>query len=167
MRESSMDKSIMKTPQGNYITQGLFLEIHYPDTAIYTLGDEDKEYKGKVYPSLKRLYLEMEDVVEYAFACKYLCGWDHWQRICNNAMVREHILKWRNELELKLRSASFADILKKSRDDHNLAASKWIADKGWLKRGAGRPSKEELEREKNFHLSVLQDYSDDLKRIGE
>lgn len=162
-----MDKSKMKTAKGNYITQGLFLEIHYPETAIYTLADDDKEYKGKVYPSLKKLYLELEDVVEYEFATKYLCGWDHWQRICNNQLIRKDVLKWRNELELKLRSRAFAEILKRSKDELGTVANKWIADKGWIKKGAGRPSKEDLEREKNYQLAVLDEYGDDLKRLGD
>lgn len=157
----------MKTPQGNYITQGLFLEIQYPDTAMYTLGDDDKEYKGKVYPSLKKLYLQMEDVVEYNFASEYLCGWEHWQRICNNEMIRKHILKWRKELELKLRSKAFKEILSRSKTEQGIAAARWIADKQWIKREAGRPSKEDIEREKNYQMSVLEEYGDDLKRLGE
>ena len=157
----------MKTAQGNYITQGLFLEIHYPETAMYTLDDDDKEYKGKVYPSLKKIFLEMEDVVEYDFANQTLCGWDHWQRIVNNQMLRPHILKWRNELELKLRSRAFQEILKRSKDELGTVANKWIADKSWIKREAGRPSKEDIEREKNYQLKVLDEYGDDLRRIGE
>lgn len=157
----------MKTAQGNVLTQGLFLEIGYKDTSIYTLNDEDKEYNGKIYPSLKKLYLEMNDVVEYAFANEYLCGWDHWQRICNNEMLRPHILKWREELELKLRSEAFKEILVRAKDEKGTVANQWIADKKWALKKAGRPSKEELEREKNLQLSVLEEFSDDLKRIGE
>ena len=56
----------MKAEKGTYITQGLFLEIGYKtDLAIYTLKGEDYEFRGVLYPSIKKAYLEMEDVIEY------------------------------------------------------------------------------------------------------
>ena len=63
-----MDKNSLKSTNGIPLTQSLFLEIGYTDYAVFTLKDDDYEYKGRVYPSLKRLYLEMEDVGEYEFA---------------------------------------------------------------------------------------------------
>lgn len=161
-----MDKSKMKTPQGNYITQGLFLEIHYPETALYTLKNEDFTYKGKVYPSLKRLYLECKDVIEYEFATTYLCGWDHWQRIVENKLITKHIKRWRNELQLKLRSKAFKEILDRTQTEKGMVANKWIADKGWVKREAGRPSKLEREQEEAYRDKVLGEYGEDIARIG-
>lgn len=157
----------MKTPQGNYMTNGLFLEIHYPDTALFTLKEEDYEYKGKLYPSLKRLYLECEDVIEYDFATKYLCGWRHWQRMIANKMIRPYIEDWRNELQLKLRSRSFKEILKRTKTEQGMVANKWIADKSWTKRKAGRPSKAERKQEEAYRSKILDEYGEDLLRIGD
>lgn len=162
-----MNKDNMKTPQGNYITQGLFLEIHYPDTAIYTLKNEDFTYKGKVYPSLKRLYLEQEDVIEYDFATKYLCGWKHWNRIQKNQLIAPYIEEWRNELQLKLRSKAFKEILKRTKTEQGMVANKWIADKSWVKREAGRPSNLERKQEEAYRDKIMEEYGDDLLRIGD
>ena len=50
-----IDKSKLKATNGVPLTQGLFLEIQYGEFAVFTLKDEDYEYNGKIYPSLKNL----------------------------------------------------------------------------------------------------------------
>ena len=161
-----MDKSVLKSSNGIPLTQSLFLEIGYTDYAVYTLKDDDYEYKGKVYPSLKRLFIEMEDVGEYLFASEYLLGWDHWQRLCANKQVAEHIDKWRYELELKLRSQAIMEIRNKSKMEKGINAAKWIAERGWDKRPAGRPTKAEVERETKVLADLNQMFAEDVKRIG-
>lgn len=160
-----MDKSLLKSTNGIPLTQSLFLEIGYTDYAVYTLKDEDYEYKGKEYPSLKRLYLEMEDVGEYLFACTHLLGWEHWQRLCANKQINEHIEKWRYELELKLRSQAIMEIKAKSKNEKGINASKWLAERGWDKRPAGRPSKADVERETRVQADLDKMFQDDMKRI--
>lgn len=44
-------------------------------------------------------------------------------------------------------------------------AAKWLADRGWDTRGAGRPSKAEVEREKQFQVTVDKEYSADIIRL--
>jgi len=161
-----IDKSKMKTATGNFITQGIFLELGYKDSAIYTLKDEDYEFKGKTLPSIKRLYLELEDAVEYDFATKYLCGWGHWQRMINNKLISPHIEEWREELELKLRSRALKQILDTADTEQGMAAKKWIADKGWSKREPGRPSKADQMQEKKYKAKMMGEYSQDVARIG-
>ena len=160
-----MDKSVLKSTNGIPLTQSLFLEIGYTDYAVYTLKDEDYEYKGKIYPSLKKLFIEMEDVGEYLFASEYLLGWDHWQRLCANKQVAEHIDKWRYELELKLRSQAIIQIKQKSKLENGINAAKWIAEKGWDKRTAGRPTKAEIERETKVQADLAGVFADDHKRL--
>lgn len=151
---------------GRPITQSLFLEIGYSGSAIYTLGEEDKEYKGKIYPSLKRLYLEHEDVTEYDFANTYLLSWSHWQRLCNNKQVRKHIDEWRFELELKLRSAGIKAIIEAALDeDGGFQAQKYLADKGWEKIGAGRPKKDTSEVDARQEELLREDFSADIVRM--
>lgn len=161
-----MDKSLLKSTNGIPLTQSLFLEIGYTDYAVYTLKDEDYEYKGKVYPSLKRLFIEMEDVGEYLFACEYLLGWDHWQRLCANKQVAKHIDEWRYELELKLRSKAIKNIITKAYTERGIQAAKWLAEKGWDKRKAGRPSKDEIEQEKRVQADLARQFEEDLKALG-
>ena len=149
---------------GRPITQSLFLEIGYSDMAVYTLKDEDYDYQGKYYFSLKRLYLELADPTEYEFATKYLLGWKHWKRLCANKAIRTHIDEWREELEMKLRCQGVRSMIT-SAENGNYQASKWLNDRGWEQRGAGRPSKEEVEREKKYQAKVDNEFGADVLRL--
>lgn len=163
-----MDKSKLKAVNGMPLTQGLFLEIGYNTKyAVYTLKDDDYEYEGVVYPSLKKAYLELADAVEYDFATTYLLGWDHWQRMCLNKTLLKEIEVWRYELELKLRSEALKVIRAKSQTEAGINAAKWLAEKGWDKRTAGRPSKAEVESHIKKEADVINLYEADLKRVGE
>lgn len=162
-----IEKNKLKTENGMPLTQGLFLEIGYTDFAVYTLKDEDHEYKGKLLPSLKRLYLEMEDVGEYEFATTYLLGWKHWQRLCENKQIAKHIEEWRYELELKLRSEAIKQIRLKATTEKGVNAAKWLAERGWDKRGAGRPSKEDVEHETKLQADIHHLFAQDLDRLKE
>lgn len=149
---------------GKFITQGLFLELGYGEFSVYSLKDYDYEYNGKTYPSMKRLYLESNDPTEYKFASEYLLGWRHWQRLCENKSVRKHIDEWRFELELKLRSEAFKQTYELAKTGQ-FNASKWIADRGWATKGAGRPSKSDIEREKKIQADIVEEYEDDVVRM--
>lgn len=157
------DRSKFKDSAGKYITQNLFLEFSYDtEKAVYTFADEDKEYKGKVYPSLRRLYLETADPTEYEFATKYLWGWEHWQRILGNKVLLKEVERWREELEVKLRSRGVKAALALTEGSFN--AAKWAADGGWnIKRG--RPSKAEKERARKMREKALEEIKDDASRI--
>lgn len=160
-----IDKNLLKASNGVPLTQGLFLEIQYGEFAVFTLKDDDYEYNGKTYPSLKKLYLEMEDVVEYEFATKYLLGWTHWQRMCANKQLLKHIEEWREELELKLRSKAIKAMRDKVNTEQGINAAKWLAEKGWDKKGVGRPNKQQEEREKRIQEKLDADWAEDLHRI--
>ena len=161
-----IDKKKLRDGNGRPLTQSLFLEVGYNTKfAVYTQKDDDYEYKGKVYPSLKKLYLAHEDPTEYDFATTYLLGWEHWQRICRNKVFSKMIKGWREELELKLRSQAVRDIIELSTGDKGFQAAKWLADRGWDKRPAGRPSNEEVERETAMQSRLDQEYSADVVRL--
>lgn len=160
-----MDKSKLKASNGVPLTQGLFLEIGYGEFSVFTLKDEDYEYKGTIYPSLKRLYLDMEDVNEYEFATTHLLGWQHWKRMCDNKQIAKHIEEWRYELELKLRSRAIKAVVSKMSAEQGINAAKWIAEKGWDKKSVGRPSKQEEAREKRLQEELDVDFTGDWQRI--
>jgi hypothetical protein len=161
-----MDKSKLKDSRGRPLTQSLFLEVGYnTEYAVYTQKDNDYEYKGKLYPSLKKLYLEHEDPTEYDFATTYLLGWQHWQRIVRNKVFSKMVEEWREELELKLRSQAVREILEQSQTDKGFQAAKWIADKGWDKRSAGRPSNADIERETKIQANINEEYNADVVRL--
>lgn len=160
------DKSKFKDEKGRYIVQGLFLEDRYnTDLAVYTLDGEDKTYKGVVFPSLKKLYLEHGDPVEYSFARKYLYDWPHWQRLCNNAIVGRHIETWRAELALSLQADGIASLINLAVEKDSYQASKWLADRGWETKERGRPSKEEIEGELKRRADEKSEFSDDFQLL--
>lgn len=159
-----MDKTLLTDSSGKPLTQGLFLEIGYGDSAIYTLKDDDHEYNGKVLPSIKKLYLEMEDTTEYEFANKFFLGWSHWQRICNNKVLRKYIDEWRVELDLKLRARATKLMIEQA-SSGSYQAVKWLADRGWDLKKSGRPTKEDIESEKKAIARVESEYSSDVIRL--
>lgn len=158
-----IDKSKLLDNSGRPLTQSLFLEIGYNEFAVFTLKDIDYTYKDQTYPSLKRLYLEMEDPTEYAFAQEYLLGWGHWIRLCENKQIRKHIDEWREELEYRLRAKAVREMIKAA--PNNFQAAKWLADRGWATRGAGRPSKAEIEGEKKTQARLNDEYGEDVIRL--
>lgn len=161
-----IDKSKLKDELGKPYTQSLFLEPKYDvDIAVYTMKDSDHVYKGKTYPSIKRLYLEMEDVTEYEFANQYFLGWNHWLRMLDNKLIREQIDTWRDELEIKLRARAIKAMIKQA-DDGNYQASKWLADRQWITRAAGRPSKAEIEGEKSKITRINDEFTADIIRLN-
>lgn len=159
-----IDKSKLLDENGRPFTQSLFLEIGYGESAIYTFKDHDHTHHGKTYIALKPIYLDMRDPTEYTFANDWFLGWKHWMRICDNKVLRREIDQWREELEIKLRSQAIRDMIK-SAEGGNYQASKWLVDRGWHTRGAGRPSKAEVEAEKKILSAVNEEYSADVIRL--
>lgn len=149
---------------GRPLTQSLFLELGYSSYAVYTLKDDDYQYNGKNYPSIKRLYLELNDPTEYDFAKAYLLNWNHWKRLCENKQIRVHIEEWRDELEVKMRSKGVKQAIM-SAEQGGFQAAKWLADRGWDTKGAGRPSKASVENEKAFQAKVSEEYGADVVRL--
>lgn len=161
-----IDKSKYKDEHGRYIVQGLFLEDRYnPDMAVFTFDGEDKEYKGKKFYSLKRLYLEHGDPKEYSFARKYLYDWNHWQRLCKNSIIKKHIEEWRNELELSLVSEGVAALIDMALNKDSYQAAKFLAERGWDKGDRGRPSKDEIDGELKRMAEAEKEFSDDFKLL--
>lgn len=162
---TNVDKSKFKDSGGRFITQSLFLEYQYnTDMAVYTLDEEDKEYKGVVYPSLKKLYLNSEDVHEYTFAKAHLYSWSHWLRLLDNKWCRKHIDEWREELEVAVASKGVQDILDLA-EGGNFQAAKYAADRQWNKR-RGRPSKEEIAKDKRIEERIANEFEDDVERVS-
>jgi hypothetical protein len=153
--------------KGRILTSSLFLETNYDtNVALYTLKDYDHTYQGKVYPSLGRLYIECEDPTEYSFAKKHLGSWAQWQRMLENKVLREYINMWREELEIRLRSQAIQNMIDMATsEDGNFSAAKYLAEYGWEKRKAGRPSKEEVDRHIAVEAKISQDFSSDIARL--
>lgn len=162
-----IDRSKFIDSTGKPITQALFLEYNYDTNfALYSLKDYDHTYEGVVYPSLKLLYLKEEDPTEYIFASKYLLGWPHWKRLCENKWIAKHIEQWREELEIKLRAQAVRALRDMCNSENgNFQAAKFLADRGWDKRAPGRPSKAELEKRAAIDKHTEDEFEADVLRM--
>lgn len=161
-----IDNKKFKDDHGRYITQGLFLEVNYDtDKAVYTLDGEDKVYKGETYVSLKKLYLEMCDPIEYIFATSHLFDWKHWQRIIANKMLRVHIDEWREELTLKLKSEGVMTMVDLATDAKSYQAGKWLVDVGWDIKSKGRPTKASVKKELKRQADIKKGFEEDFKLL--
>jgi hypothetical protein len=157
--------SKFKDKQGKWLTQALFLEMGYKPQAMFTLDDNDKKYEGKTYPSLKRLYLSLDDPTEYMVASKHLGGWNHWKRLRGNKLLAKHLDEWQDELNVKLTAKGVALAIQIATDGGTFQAAKWLADTGWEKRIAGRPSKEDVESELKKQTRESDDFGADILRM--
>lgn len=159
-----------KASNGMWLTDSLFRENVWGDKihlAVYSTKEYDLHLDGKIYPSLKKLYMSVADPTEYKFAEKHLGGWTHWNRMLNNQKLRPMIDKWREELEVKLRSQAFRALRSTAVNEgaKGTTAAKWLAEKGWEPK-RGRPSKEEVERTKKVHAGIHEELEEDFERMG-
>lgn len=144
------DKSKMLTSTNVMKTQALFLETSYNDqsSVYYVLSPFDNHEKG--FPSIYRLYLEMEDTEEFLFAETYFLGMDHWRKICEAPFFKPYLARMREDLEKKIKSRAMQQIIAETSnpDSKNyFAALKWLAEKGYKEKATkGRPSKAEVQK---------------------
>lgn len=156
-------------------TKGLFLETTTVEErenfgSSWTLKEQDHLFNGKTYISMKRIFLEMEDVTEYEFALATLGSFVHWETLCKSTFFKPHVEQWRKELNLKLKAKGMKSIVKAATTDENLSfqAMKYLADNQYLDKGSkrGRPSKEDVKAELKKQADENRVFLDDAERIG-
>ena len=162
------DRTNFVDNRGYALTQGLFWELRHPDyPATFTLKEQDMVKKGVTYYSLKKIYLEIADITEYEFAMEVFGSWDHWLKIQKSGTIMEYVNQWRVELEIKLRSQAIKAMKTVALEggDKGISSAKWIAEGKWKGSSRGRPSKEEVEREKKIHAGIESDINKDYERM--
>jgi len=147
--------------RGRYRTKSLFEETilqQQRDAGIVPMY---------TFESLRRLYMETNDPTEYKFAQAFVGSWRHFEYMCSLKWFKEIIEELRMELEISLKSQAITSMILVSNTEgaKGITASKWLADKGWEKK-RGRPSREEIQRERKIHASVSADVEEDAKRMG-
>ncbi len=148
--------------------RGLFYETTLADKAgvVYTLKDRDHEG----YPSLYRLYMEADDPTEYTFAVANLDSWDHWEMLCKCSWFKPYVTRWRRELEVRAKAKALLAIkaVAASETKEAYQANKFLVSGGWKdqdKRGAGRPSKDEVRDAAKQLAQDATSLNDDLLRV--
>lgn len=159
---------IFKNTSGSWLLKTLFFEMSDSnhDRALYTLKTEDHTSKedGRVYPSLRRLYLDMNDESEFDFARTYFGGWPHWKRLLQCSWFQDYLSEIREELAVR-NAASCLRQLRKKASEGSLQANKYLLEQGWKKDIVGRPSKEKIRSEADRLFRSAQDVDEDLQRI--
>lgn len=166
----------LKDAMGRYRTQSLFWELRIKDdpenySPLFSLKDYDLEKDGIIYPSLKQIYMQYDHVpgLEYEFAMDVFNSWDHWNKLANDTIpaIKSAIKEWREELDIKLKAQSLKALIQTSRldDVKGFNAAKYLAEKGYAPQ-RGRPSKDEVEREKRIQAGVNKDLEADMERLG-
>lgn len=142
-----------KNGVGAHLLKPIFYEYDNSDHlySIYTLKDYDLTHGDKTYPSLRKLYVEMEDPTEYEFALAHLDGWLHWKKLSESSFFQPYLKEWREELEVRLRAKQIARIkqVAGSTSKEAYQAQKFLATNGWKteeEKTRGRPSKEKIKQ---------------------
>src|SRR5690606_6577654 len=169
---SAPEGAVFKNATGAWLLRALFYETATdPDKThvLYSFKPEDHEVNGVVYPSLRRLYLEMEDDTEYYFAQAYFGGWPQWKRLLSCSWFVDYITEIREELAAKQEADSkrrIRQIAKDMKDRGSLQANKLLLeDIKKSKNPPGRPSKEAIRRKAEELFQDQSELQEDLERI--
>jgi hypothetical protein len=75
---------------------------------------------------------------------------------------------WRDELDIKLKAVGIKAIIASSLDNDakGLQASKYLVERGYAVKKAGRPSREDIERELKVDAKAAKQQQADMDRIG-
>jgi hypothetical protein len=165
--------SRFKNASGAWLTKQLFIEYAQEDKSLskFSLKGYDHEYRGMIYPSLRRLYVESMDPTEFIFAENHLGGWEHWKAICNQSWFKEYLSDWREELETKIRAHALLRIRQTASNSSKdaLQANRLLLQGGWKlpdeKSSVGRPTKEKIKEEAQKMFKDQNEFSEDFNRI--
>lgn len=166
-------KAKFKNSMGTHLLKPIFYELDEAGrpNAQYTLKTYDSTFEGVFYPSLRRLYVELEDPTEYLFAQTYLDGWDHWKKLSSASFFQDHLREWREELDVRLRAKALVRIRKRAEESSKdgLSADKILLQGGWKlpeeKSTVGRPTKEKIKEEADKLFKERTIYDEDFDRI--
>lgn len=109
------------------------------------------------------------DPTEVKFAQECFESWDHWRLVMNASWFKPYIAKWREELELRIRSKALAAILEEAADRYSkfkYEANKYLLSGQWKPKDAvGRPSKDKIKEEAQELFQSSREVEEDLLRI--
>jgi hypothetical protein len=162
---------------GVHLLKPLFFE-HIKDSTekhlvLYTTKDYDHtvEIDGAMVtlPSIKRLFVELEDFTEYEFANLYFDNFQHWKKIRACSWFAPLYLEMKEELTLKVRARHFKKVRELVDDEKlGLQATKYLLENevGVKEDTRGRPSKKKIEEEASKMLGDVQAINEDFERLG-
>ncbi len=134
---------------------------------ICLFGDRAGEYKDCVQfetvDEARNKFIALEDPTGILFADMYLGGYDHWKALQSCRGLETELASWDEELEARLRCKALQGVKIMSVD--SFQAAKFLVDRGWSKKSAGRPTKKDIAKETRVQTVMKLAYSDDNNRI--
>lgn len=169
--------SKLKSTNGRRVLRSLFLETVHQEVAeldvvkpLFTLKEYNVEKDGVTLYSLKNIYFSYDHIpgYEYEFAKDVFNSWEHWVMLTESSSgVSSAIASWREELTIKLQAKAFSSLFKTALFEgaKGTPAARFLAERGWEAK-RGRPSKDEVTRERKIAAGVDKEVQDDLNRLG-
>lgn len=170
-------RTFMKSTNGRRILRSLFIETASESVKdlevsepIFTVKDYNVVKKGKFYWSLKNIYFSYNHVpgFEYEFALDVFGEWEHWNMLADSGdIIKQYIDAWRDEMAIKIQAKALEALALTaiSEGSKGTPAAKFLADRGWETK-RGRPSKEEVTRERKIAAGVEKQVQEDMERLG-
>lgn len=161
-----------KDKMGRWRTQSLFVEV------LEQLGrtpDETPPFslRGREgFIDAKQTFLNERDPTGYKWATRYLGSYDHLKRLMTSAWFQDIYNDWLSELHILMQSEAIdriREIAETGQPTQALAASKYIAERGWESKTApkrGRPSKDEVKGALKEAIRLTEEEEEDFKRVG-
>ena len=159
--------SELRDSLGRMRTNSLFWESRNASLQpLFTKKDYEITRDGVTYPSLKEVYLSYDHVpfFEYEFARDIFNSWSYWENLCLDGACSEMVKEWRQELEVRNNAKNIKSIMQQAQE--NVQAAKYLVDKGYEVKRAGRVSKEEIAREKKIMMEATDTLKADMERLG-
>lgn len=163
---------IFKNSNQVYLGRELFFEtsaMEQKPYVLYTLKSDDYQPEGydQKLPSLRRLYLEEDDLTEFFVAEKYFDGQPHWKRLTSQEWFMKELAPLRDELQTKHQ----AQYLRSLRDDAlkgDKVTARYLLDRVEKSdQKAGRPTKAKIKQEAEKIVRESVDIKDDFLRLKE
>ncbi len=173
----TVDKSKFKNASGTYIIKPIFFEFDDArhEYTVFTLKEQDLKYISqdgteKIFPSLRRLFIEAEDPTEYSFATTYLDSWSHWKKLSSAPFFKPYLKEWREELEIRLRSSALLRMKTRAvgTSKDAMQADKILLSGGWKteeEKTRGRPSKQSIKQAAEELFTQRTEFDEDFDRI--
>jgi len=165
----------LKTANGITRTKSLFYELSYHDSeyAIFTTKEQDHiTPDGRKMVSLQQLYVAMvpNDPTEYEFAQTVFGSWEVWEKIQKAPQIAPYVKRWRNEVEVKVKSQAIQAIAEemKTGGRSSFSAAKLLLEKGWLDKDNASQAKKKLaaKEQQEQDKEALALLSEDAERLG-
>jgi len=116
-----------------------------------------------------KTFLECGDLTEYKAAIELVGDWKEWQRLKRDSPAFSvSVAEWVEELKVLLSSRAqerIFSLMESDKPQVRLAASKWVAESGYDKRGKGRPSKAQIEAERKKMAQLADIDKTELDRV--